>query len=301
VRLVPVTQSFGREGRCRMRTVLCLGLAGYLAAAGSAAPVGKDPPPKGPPIVGEWEFVSLTVNGRTDLGDPFVWAFAADGTMVIRKYDKVLSGPRRGYALGADGDPAALDVIADTADAGTPVYRGLWKVDGDTLTICTGNDGPRPAAFDSPKGSQAFLYVFRRVTAKNPAAKRGDPSPLGGGGTGRLLAEWSGGSADPKDGDLWKKRPARGYIADPKEWEALWEAWGAGQPRPAVDFATELLVVGADAGPRVGLSRPMQSAAGDLQFSQVVGGPAGPGFAYKILKVSRADVKSVNGKALPPE
>jgi uncharacterized protein (TIGR03067 family) len=146
-----------------MRTALLFGLiAGYCA---TAAP-GKDKdPPKPDPLVGEWEIVSSTTKGKTspfDLG-PRKFTFTAEG-----KYSDDAAGrgeKARWQTYKADGkaEPSTLDIIDPTR-----TLRWLYRVDGDTLTICLPEDATaaRPTAIEAGKGSKNLLLTLKRVTPK---------------------------------------------------------------------------------------------------------------------------------------
>ena len=109
---------------------------------------------------------------------------------------------------------------------------------------------------------------------------------------------WSG---KVKDNALSKLAPASGFIATVETWKGLWTAWRPGEDLPEVDFAKELVLVGTVSGPNLVMMRPTIDEKGDVKF--IVGGTkmAGPGFGYKLIKIGRNDVKTVNGKAVTDE
>jgi hypothetical protein len=114
------------------------------------------------------------------------------------------------------------------------------------------------------------------------------------------LPEWNGVSRQRKDINLWKAAPPSGFIADPAAWAKLWKAWHGGAEPPAVDFTKELVLVATGPGPNfIHAGKPTLNDRGDLHFTWGITERAGPGFTFLLLKVSRAGVRSVNGKAVP--
>jgi hypothetical protein len=113
-------------------TPLLLGLAVAVAAPGP-----KDPPKADGPLVGTWALESMTAGGTPRPGLKATVTFAQDGTYVTR----------------AEATPP-LAVQSQV---------GIYRVDGDTLTVCSTVDGARPKGFDAPAGSNRTLAVYRRV------------------------------------------------------------------------------------------------------------------------------------------
>ena len=111
-------------------------------------------------------------------------------------------------------------------------------------------------------------------------------------------ATWSG---KVQDATLRKVAPAAGFIGDAETWQRLWTTWRPGEDVPEVDFAAELVLVGTVSGPNLVMMRPTVGDQADVSF--VVGGTrmAGPGFGYKLIKISRQGVKTVNGKPVNDE
>jgi uncharacterized protein (TIGR03067 family) len=128
------------------------------------APLTKDPKPDTVAIVGEWVFESATIGGRPDSPPPgTTWTFTADSKSVLalgKDYPKLESK----YTTDPKKTPAWLDV-AD-GPKGTPLI-GIYKVDGDTLTLCLGGKvGDRPTTFEAPAGSTTAIMVLKRVKKK---------------------------------------------------------------------------------------------------------------------------------------
>lgn len=128
-----------------------------------AAPALKDPSPKGPAVVGRWEATQVEIDGK-DTGQHrgLEYEFNPAGTWIIYRDNKPLDGPRT-YTT----DPKARRATMDLAENNT-TYPGIFKVEGDTLTLvfCTDGKTGRPAAFDGPADGTMKL-VMKRVTARD--------------------------------------------------------------------------------------------------------------------------------------
>ena len=109
---------------------------------------------------------------------------------------------------------------------------------------------------------------------------------------------WSG---KIKDQSRRKLAPQSGFVAIAETWKKLWTAWRPGEKMPKVNFAKELILVGTVAGPNRVIMRTTIDDNGNVQF--IVGGTkiGGPGFGYKLVKINRDAVKTVNGKAVTDE
>jgi len=71
--------------------------------------------------------------------------------------------------VDAKPDPPTVDLVSNTAVNNGLRLVGIFKVEGDTLTICgTRQKGAdRPARFESPAGSQFAIYVLKRAKPKD--------------------------------------------------------------------------------------------------------------------------------------
>ena len=137
-----------------------------------AAPVPKDPPKKELPVVGEWEGVKAIAGGKEDPlpGGGVTFTFAADGKYYARAAD--MERPREGtYTVDPKADPAHMDMIPPADDGDRVVLKGIWKVEGDTLTMCFGrrvkDANERPTKFESPEGGNVVLMTFKRAAKKD--------------------------------------------------------------------------------------------------------------------------------------
>ena len=78
--------------------------------------------------------------------------------------DKEVSDPVSGWI--PNGKPAAIDFEhTEGAPKGKP-WKGIYTLDGDTLTICDNApnlDKSRPAVFEAKSGSGYLLITFKRA------------------------------------------------------------------------------------------------------------------------------------------
>ena len=138
---------------------VALGLATVLAA-----PAPKDPPKKDPPgLVGRWTLESATFAGMAlPKMETLTITFTADGQFNTRATgaDEKVSGT---YTADPKKDPPELDVIEPAGPMAGKPSPSIYKIDGDTLTICTAVQGDRPRTFDAPAGSTRVLLVLKRL------------------------------------------------------------------------------------------------------------------------------------------
>ena len=66
------------------------------------------------------------------------------------------------YKLDAKKKPAEIDITPPKEDG---THLGIFKIDGDTLTICMSDKGAseRPTKFESPEGSKVMLLTLKRA------------------------------------------------------------------------------------------------------------------------------------------
>jgi len=139
-----------------MTASLVLGLALVVGA-----PAAKEKPKKDPPgLVGRWTVESATFAGMALPKLDHTITFTADGKCETRATagDTMTSAT---FTFDPKKDPPEMD-ISEPTNAGK-VSAAIYKVDGDTLTICTSTDGERPRAFDAPAGSKFVLLVLKRI------------------------------------------------------------------------------------------------------------------------------------------
>lgn len=150
---------------CRPCALVCLLFATPLAPA---APALKERPPAEPPIHGEWVRV-----GHTEAGAPVApdrethtQVFTSDGQWDYYYGARQGSSGNKSFKTDARQNPPAIDIHMDPA--GPPQWRGIYKVEGDTLTLClvTG-DRERPKAFESTQDRPTTIWVFKRVKGKD--------------------------------------------------------------------------------------------------------------------------------------
>jgi uncharacterized protein (TIGR03067 family) len=129
------------------------------------APGAKDPPKKEVTIVGEW-IGEKAVRGGKERPVPeggITFNFAADGKLTVKEGARE---PKDGatYKVDAKKSPAEIDIIPPVGKD-EPTIQGIFKIDGDTLTICItgGQGGERPTKFESPEGSRTMLMILKRA------------------------------------------------------------------------------------------------------------------------------------------
>jgi len=132
-----------------------------------AAPAKKDSDAKEASIVGEWAGEKAVAGGQEKPVPEggITFTFAADGKLTVKE------GPREkpdtgSYKLDPKKDPSEIDIIPPLEKKDPPI-AGIYKLDGDTLTLCfSKGKGGRPTKFESPEGSDTIVMTLKRVKRK---------------------------------------------------------------------------------------------------------------------------------------
>jgi uncharacterized protein (TIGR03067 family) len=107
-------------------------------------------------LQGAWTVVSWEEAGRKQ--DPKGYKFAVKGQRILMNFgEHDLEYP---FTVRQVKDaPKEIDVIDDR----NYLLRGIYKLEGDNLTICLGLAARRPPAFAAPKAGDCCLVVLRRM------------------------------------------------------------------------------------------------------------------------------------------
>ena len=142
-----------------MNTSLVLSLALIVGAPAKEAPKKEEPS-----VVGEWVAESGVVAGevmpKNEKLPTFI--FTKDGKLTVVEGNKKDKDDTGGYKIDTTKKPAELDLIPPPAVKDRNILA-IFKIEGDTLTICAKRDGTRPTEFVSTKENQAMLIVLKRV------------------------------------------------------------------------------------------------------------------------------------------
>ena len=140
--------------------VVGVGLCARLALAERPAAAGKDEAAKDEEkILGTWAVVSGEEGGQKAPEERIKEGkliFAADGKLTAKLGEREQEFT---YQLDPAKKPKEFSVMDDKGRT----MLGIYKLDGDTLTVCYDRTGHRPAEFDSPEGTRIVLEVFKRV------------------------------------------------------------------------------------------------------------------------------------------
>jgi uncharacterized protein (TIGR03067 family) len=112
---------------------------------------------------GVWRCASLRRDGKeADQAVVRPITRSVDGDRVVWRRDgKSFSAST--IVLDPGADPKTIDVHADGGPGRDKVVRGVYKIEGDRLTLCTADpDEPRPDAFRAEAGDRWTLMVFER-------------------------------------------------------------------------------------------------------------------------------------------
>jgi uncharacterized protein (TIGR03067 family) len=139
-----------------------------LACFASAAPALKDPPPKNPPLVGEWLRTGHMQAGKPvgPDGSPHHQVFTEDGKWMYWYGMRPANPTQMDYTADPKKSPATFEISNQRGGAAS--YRGIYKIDGDTLTLCMVNGaGDLPKTFESSADQPTTIWIFTRVKAKD--------------------------------------------------------------------------------------------------------------------------------------
>ena len=114
------------------------------------------------PLLGQWACTARTYEGQDSGIDPCVWEFEAGGRL-RRRLDGSDPVERR-FTAAPEKAPALLDWME-----GQDTIKAIYKVDGDTLTICYSHDrrSGRPTRFELPRGNKLIVLTFKRVKSRD--------------------------------------------------------------------------------------------------------------------------------------
>ena len=112
---------------------------------------------------GTWVCTSFESDGKKTKEEVFktITRTVEDDHIVWKRDGKPFAGTT--FEIDPKTDPKTIDVIPDGGPSRDKHVLGIYKLDGETLTLCmAAPDAPRPKLFEAKEGSKPTLMTFRR-------------------------------------------------------------------------------------------------------------------------------------------
>jgi uncharacterized protein (TIGR03067 family) len=140
-----------------MEWIAILTLAAALFAPGDE-PKPDDAKKELEKLQGSWTIMKVERDGD-DLG-----GLAGGAEMEIEGEKYTAPGIAASFKLDPSKDPKAIDISYTEGPAAGQTVKGIYKLEGDTFTICRAlaESGDRPKEFSAPSGSSRMLFEFKR-------------------------------------------------------------------------------------------------------------------------------------------
>jgi uncharacterized protein (TIGR03067 family) len=140
--------------------MLALTMAGALLLGAPALKDGRKP---AEPPLGDWAIERIEFDGDlVPVGTHYTLRITADGVAV--SWDGVPLRSEPATFFEEVRGKAEVDYGSDSPKA---MRKGIWKLEGRTLTICTAAPGAdRPSEFNAASGSKHRLWVLRWMPKK---------------------------------------------------------------------------------------------------------------------------------------
>jgi uncharacterized protein (TIGR03067 family) len=126
-----------------------------------AAPAPKESPKKdAQSILGDWVPVMVVVGGmKEDMPAGLLFTLGKDGKVTMRE-GKDAKPEEINFTLDPKHDPPHITLTEPNMEDNT--LLGIYKLDGDTLTVCLVLGKDRPTVFASPPKSGFILITLKR-------------------------------------------------------------------------------------------------------------------------------------------
>lgn len=150
------------------KSLLPVALATIMVIVGARIAQGDEVKEDVKKLLGPWQVTKFVDQSEepapADEIKDFTFEFQGDRLTIRKRKDD--EGKEMKYSLNASKKPKWIDL-----DMGQPnsVSEGIYKLDGDELTICVvggsrgGKTAPRPSEFKASKRNKYSLFVLKRV------------------------------------------------------------------------------------------------------------------------------------------